>query len=277
MWLQDIIDLFKNRASDFVVPWLMALLWLFVWYLLTRYAAYIIRKRIVVTQIENDVYANKIWWIISSIVMYIWWTFNVLIAFQIIGLNVGILMAWISFGIWFAMQQILENMMAGFLILTNSMYKVWEAVKLLGDFNTFGRIEALQSRYTIIREFTGKKLIIPNTIFLKTPIQTFKRESIVRGDVAFTIEHHIPIDKLQVIMTRAINQHVDLIQKEKTSILPDSVNGSGTNFKIYFFINPQASTHSLFVIKSDLRKVIMKTLNAYKITVPYPKQILDFT
>lgn len=268
--------MFSNRASKFVIPGLLALGWVIIGYFLIQFAAYTIKNKIVLTQIENDVYANKIGDIVRTIVLYVGWTFNILIAFQIMGLNVGILMAGISFGIGFAMQQILENMMAGFLILTNSMYKIGETVNILGDFNTLGFIESLQSRYTVVRQFDGKKLVIPNTIFLKTPIQTYKREEVIRSEVVFTVEYHIPIDKLQAIIKQQINTHPALVQKEQTKVIPKVVDGAGTSFTVYFYMSPKQSELPLFVIQSDLRKIIMKTLNTYHVTVPYPKKIVDF-
>lgn len=136
-------------------------------------------------------------------------------------------------------------------------------------------IEKLASRYTVIRQVNGRKLVIPNVTFNKTPIQTYMREDVVRGEVLFTVEHHIPIDQLQKLIKRAVNTHPNIEQKEKTSIIPALVDGAGTTFTVYFFMNPKTSP-PMFKVASDVRVIIMKTLNTYHITVPYPKKVLDF-
>jgi len=276
MGLNDLLWLALSSISGFVIPLLMATGSFIIIYILIRFIAYRIRNKIVGITIEDDSYAIKIGDIVQTIVIYVWQAFNILIAFEIIWLDVGILMAWISFGIWFAMQQVLENMMAGFLILTNPMLKVGETISILGQYNVFGVIESLQSRYTVVRLFNGRKLIIPNTMFMKTPIQTYKMEDLVRGDIKFTVEHKVPIDRLKAALMEEINKHPHLMNKDKTQIIPEVVDGAWTNFTVYFYINPKISDPMVWV-KSDLRKTVMKTLNKYKVVVPYPKQVIDFT
>lgn len=59
-------------------------------------------------------------------------------------------------------------------------------------------------------------------------------------------------------------------------IIPERIDGQGTHCVLYTYVNPMESI-AVFIIRSDLRKIIMKTLHENNIRIPYPQQIIDFT
>lgn len=275
MDIAGLVSLVLWTISSFIVPAVIALWSFIIIYIIVRVLAYRTKLKIIANQGINNEYGEKVWDIISTIIIYIWLTFNILIVFQILWIDVSLLMAGVSFWIWFAMQEVLENLIAWFLILTNPMMKVGETISILGQFNVFWKIESLQSRYIVIRQFNRRKLIIPNVKFLKTPVKTYKRETIVRWEVKFRVEHKVPVDRLQAVILKEVNNYEPLINKEQTQVLTTVIRWEATKFMIYFYINPQ-SGQSVVRTKSELMKIIIKTLRKYNVRMPYPKTTLDF-
>ena len=105
------------------------------------------------------------------------------------------------------MQHILSNMIAGLMIITNPKVKVGEVVELLHPFNEYGIIEELQIRYTVVRLFSGRKSIIPNTLFLKTPLKTFKTQPLVRNEILASVALDSDMQQVEKILTEAVNQY----------------------------------------------------------------------
>lgn len=194
--------------------------------------------------------------------------FNVLIGFEILGFSVGVLMAGISFGIGFAMQQILGNMMAGIMLITNKKFKIGDVVQILAPLNLFGTIMEIHIRYTIIKTFDNRRVIVPNLSLISTPIKTFKSEEIIRNKLELSCMFHSDIDKAKRVIIETINAHPAIIMKEQTIVVMSGYYDHGILLDAYYYNNPKKK--SGFVISSELRKKINEAYNANGIERAYP-------
>lgn len=116
------------------------------------------------------------------------------------------------------METTIGNMIAGIMIITNKKIKLGDFVELLGSLNMRGTIEEINVRYTIIRTFDKKRTIIPNSILAKTPIKTYKSESLIRGELFFTVPRHVHVPQVKQILLETINAHEKVLYKEYTNI-----------------------------------------------------------
>ncbi len=275
---QKIIEMFGNWLNDFIIPFAIAVVIFLVWLVVISLIIKYVKKRIFdkYDSIDENHYSKKVADIVGSMLYYILLLFNILIAFQIVSLNVAILMAGISFGIWFGMEKTLSNMLSWVMLVTNPKIKTWEMIYLLWDYNIVGRIEKLSARNTIIRLPNKKRLILPNKKVTETPIKTFTQEQIIKDFVSVSIDLNSDVQLAKKVLRQMTNEHSEVVQKEKTFVNVEEVTESGIIIKIYFHIYPKTAKFPLFLIKSDLRKWIMKVLRENNISVPYPHQVIDF-
>lgn len=271
--VQGVIDVLSSPVADFVLKLALAAAvvvggWFVILFIVSKIKAKIMGDSLD----ETDQYQQKVADLVWSIVFTTLMVFNVLIGFEILGFSVGVLMAGISFGIGFAMQQILGNMMAGIMLITNKKFKIGDIVQILAPLNLFGTIMEIHIRYTIIKTFDNRRVIVPNLNLISTPIKTFKSEEIIRNELPIAVMFDANIDLAKKVIIETINAHPAVIIKENTSAVVTEFYHSGITITAYFYNNPKKK--SWFVIKSDLRKVILNKLSEVGINGPYTHMVL---
>lgn len=227
-----------------------------------------IKTRIEGNSLEEDVYSKRTSSLVGRFVFILLIIFLVLVVFQVIGFDTAIIMWWISLSLWFAMETTIGNMIAGIIIITNKKIRLGDYVQLLWGLKVMGTIEDINIRYTVIKTYDKKRVIIPNSVLAKTPIKTYKIEPLIRGEILFTVPRHVHIPQIKQILIDTINAHEKVLYKEYTNVWIENFDVRGLQIKSVFFGNPKAK--SPFMIARDLRPIIAANLKKYGINIPYP-------
>ncbi|HMS91842.1 MAG TPA: mechanosensitive ion channel [Candidatus Absconditabacterales bacterium] len=227
-----------------------------------------IRKRIEENSLEEDIYIKRTSNLIGKFMFILLMIFLVLAIFQVIGFDTAIIMGGVSLSIGFAMETTIGNMIAGVMIMTNQKIKLGDLVEFMGKLNMRGTIEEINVRYTVVRTYENKRVIIPNSILAKTPIKTYKSERLIRGEVFFTVPRHVHIPQVKKILIETINANAKVLYKEYTNVWIENFDTRGLQIKSVFFANPQKK--SPFMIARELRPIIAENLKKYGINIPYP-------
>jgi small conductance mechanosensitive channel len=72
-----------------------------------------------------------------------------------------------SVGIGFAFQNILQNFLAGILLLFQEPFRVGDWISVTG---LEGRVDDIQARATLITDSNSKKIVIPNAVLFTNPV-----------------------------------------------------------------------------------------------------------
>ena len=72
-----------------------------------------------------------------------------------------------SVAIGFAFQNILQNFLAGILLLIQEPFQLGDWITITG---LEGRVEDIQTRATVISTATGQRIVIPNAILFTNPV-----------------------------------------------------------------------------------------------------------
>lgn len=72
-----------------------------------------------------------------------------------------------SVAIGFAFQNILQNFLAGILLLLNEPFRVGDVISVTG---LEGRVDDIQARATIVTAQNGRRLVIPNATLFTNPV-----------------------------------------------------------------------------------------------------------
>ena len=227
-----------------------------------------IKTKIEANSLEEDVYSKRTSNLVGKFVFILLMIFLILAVFQVIGFDTAIIMWWISLSLWFAMETTIGNMIAGIMIITNKKIKLGDFVQLLWRLNVTGTIVDINIRYTVVKTYEKKRIIIPNSVLAKTPIKTYKIEPLIRGEIFFTVPRHVHIPQVKKILIETINAHEKVLYKEYTNVWIENFDARGLQIKSIFFGNPKAK--SPFMIARDLRPKIAESLKKYGINIPYP-------
>jgi len=243
-------------------------------YLFTKRIINKVRSRIEENNLQSDIaYSKKLSGLVWKVLFILGMIFNVLIIFQVIWVDVALLMAWVSLWIWFAMETMISNMVAWFFILTNKKIKIWDFVQLLWQFDTNGTIEEISMRHTVIRTIDKRRLLIPNMLMASTPVKTLKSEKLIRWDIELNLPRYINPKQIKQILNQVINESPNVLHKNYTNTFIKSFDAKWYNFHSVFFVNPKE--WSAFIVSSKIRESIDHTLKKYGIKYPYEHIVVN--
>jgi len=244
-------------------------IWVFIaGYILIQRVVNKVKKRIEDNSLESDIYSKRTSGLVGKLVFVLLMIFLILSVFQVIGFDTAIIMWWISLSLWFAMESTIGNMIAGIMILTNKKIKLWDFVQLLWKLKILWTIDEINIRYTVVKTYEKKRIIIPNSVLAKTPIKTYKSEPLIRWEIKFTVPRHVHIPQVKKILIETINTHEKVLYKEYTNARIENFDTRWIEMKTVFFGNPKSK--SPFLIARDLKPLIAANLKKYGIDIPYP-------
>ena len=248
----------------------------FLWiYIISNFIIRKIQKKIESNNIQSDDKYSKrlsalIWRILSLDALIM----NVLIVFEILWIDVSLIMAWISLWIWFAIETMIWNIVAWFFIILNKKFKIWDSVELLGRFKTKWEIEEINLKHTIIRLIDKRRLLIPNKIMADTAIKTNKSEKVVRWDVSVSVPRHVNIEQVKSIIKDTVNSNENVLNKDYTTTYIKWFDNKWYNFNTIFFVDPKQV--SPFIAWTRIRKSLFDSFKKYWINFTYNHMTMDF-
>ncbi len=255
----------------FVIKLLVAIAVVGVLIFLCRVFSKFIEKRIRLHSIvDDDDYTRKVSGLVGDIVFYTLTIFVIFIGFSIVGIDFSFMLGGISFGIGFAFKDILGNMFAGLMVLTNNDYKLGDIIVIDDEKKDyFGRIEELTIRYTVLRTFDLRKVIVPNLTMVTRPIRTYDTEELVRLETNVTIHYSTPVERATQIITDAVNSVKLVKERKNTKVMMKAMGNHGLEMQVYFYMDPAAGT-LIPVAISDVNEAIFDAFGKENIVIPYP-------
>lgn len=249
---------------------MIAIVVVWVLLLISRFFSWFITKRIRANSIGDDEYTRKVSGLIGEIIFYTLTIFSFLMWFMIIQVDFGWILWGISFGIWFAFKDILGNLISGILVLTNKEFRLGDIIEVDYESKTyFGRIEEITIRYTVIRTFDLRKVIIPNTAMVMNPVRTYDGEELVRLETKLTVHYETPVERWLKVIKDAVNALEFVREKESTKVMLQNMWDHGLELKIYFYIDPTA-WKMIPVATAEVNDAIYAAFIKEGIVIPYP-------
>lgn len=247
----------------------LAVIVFFVLYMLAKRIASIASRKFY--EHANITEANKqesMGQLIYDVVFYILLIITIFIAFEIVWFDVGVILGWISFGVWFAFKEILGNMIAGVMILNIKELKLWDIIEIDGNPGYFGKIEEITIRYTIIRTLDLRQVVIPNMELMTNPIKTYSSEELIKLNTTIPINYDQDLPQAIKIIVNSINT-LDIIRdKDKTKAFVMDYGDSGVQIKAFFRVDPNCGL-PMDYITWDVNAAIISGLRSAGIKLPY--------
>ena len=116
---------------------------------------------------------NNLKIVLSRLIHIAFIAIAILISLSSVGLDLTILSVFggaIGVGLGFGLQKIASNYISGFIILFDHSVKIGDTVEV-GGFN--GKITQIKTRYSVLRNFSGEEMIIPNETFVTQNVKNF--------------------------------------------------------------------------------------------------------
>jgi len=248
--------LLQNPFVDKLIDILGAIIITAVLIMVSRWIANFIKRRITKSIVSrNQESIDKVGNLVSDLVFYGMSAFSIYIGFKAVGMDIGLLMGWLSIGIWFAFREILSNMIAGIMIFSTKEFKIGDIIAISGkvehpngekDF-LFGKIEEITIRYIVVRTFDLRRVVIPSLKFITATVKTYTSEDVVRDEVDFILDMSSDVAKATELLKQAINTLPQISRPEYTDVVVVGYDTKILKMKAIYGFDPNAGmmNHSM--------------------------------
>ncbi|WP_304156220.1 mechanosensitive ion channel family protein [Mesonia mobilis] len=182
----------------------------------------------------------------------------IMIALQVAGLSgiaAGILTAagGAAIILGFAFQDIGKNFLAGIILAFNRPFRINDTIKI--D-SMFGKVKALNFRYTHIKTTYGRDIYIPNSDVLTKPVENYTADGFFRLEFVVGIGYENNIEQAKILIKEVLANNTNIIEDEthEAFVIEDELAASTINLKVFFWIN----TIDYRVTSSVLRGLVIK-------------------
>jgi|GEM_PF-6742832 len=204
---------------------------------------------------------------------FFWLTFLVLAwstAIAVSGIRITSILeglGFVSLGLSFALSDLIQQYIAGFLILNQRHFNIGEQITLE---KTTGVIKAIEPRYTIVRDYKENDVMVPNMEILRhavtiSEVQHMQRDVFhVRIGNESDVRKAIKIGEQAIATTRGVD----------TTVAPRGyLRYFGDSMQLSFYYSGPAARREHFVLRSA---VLLNVNDAFKnngIKIAYPSGV----
>lgn len=275
------LDSWTNNITDnaIISYWLKIWAGILVFILLVVVSKIITKiiKRNIRKHLEetNPTGAAKIAKLLGSILFWILLLFALFISFEIMWVNIGLLVSWVSLWVWLAFKEVLGNMFAWIMILYTKEFKMWDIIEIQTWEWYFWRIEEITIRYTVIRTLDLRQVIIPNMTMISEPIKTFSSEDLVKLNTVIWISYNSDLTKAIDVLKETINSFDFVKSKENTTVFVLEFAVSTIDLKCLFCFDPNCGIIGEVAIW-EINEKVSKAFKENGIKFSYPHMTVNF-
>jgi len=196
----------------------------------------------------------------------------------IIGLNVAgiplksltIFAGAFGIGIGFGMQNIINNLVSGIIIIFERPIKVGDIIKI--DADILGKVESISIRSTKIKTFDRTTVIVPNSRFLDSNVVNWIHggDMILRAIIHVGVAYGSDTELVRECLLKVAHSHPDVKKDPEPKVRFAEFGDSSLNFQLYFW----AHIDNRWMAISDINFAIDKIFRENNITIPFPQRDL---
>jgi small conductance mechanosensitive channel len=174
--------------------------------------------------------------------------------------------------IGFAFRDILQNFLAGILILLTEPFQIDDQIV----FNNFeGTVENIETRATTIRTYDGRRIVIPNSQLFTNAVTVNTAFDNRRIEYDIGIGYADDIDWAKQLMLEAMLSVDEVLKDPAPDVLVMELAESSVNIRIRWWIKPPRRIDALTSRDKVISAIKQKLYVENGIDLPYPtRQIL---
>lgn len=260
-WLED-IDIDAATIIEYLMPAVIALVLLFVGWLVSKWVGHIATSAMRKARIEETLcrFAGKV--IKSAILIFV--CISCLSLFGIEVTAFAAVLAATGFAIGLAFQGSLSNLAAGVMLLVFRPFKVGDVVSVAGNKGTVFEIDIF---VTTLDTPDNRRLIIPNGSIFGSTIENISHHKTRRVAVGVGTDYAADLDQTRQVLIDAANSIENTLADPGASVVLSELGGSSIEWSVRVWVN----AGDFWSVKDALTRAIKISLDDAKIAIPYPQ------
>lgn len=174
-----------------------------------------------------------------------------------------------SIALGFAFKDILQNFLAGILILWRQPFKVGDEIRA-GEHE--GVVEEINSRSTRIKTFTGEQAVVPNAEIYTSTILVRTAYEARRVRFVVSIDYGDSIEEAKSVIRRVLESSEGVLKVPDPWVHVVEFAPSGVNLAVYFWVEPHQA--NLLKVSDRVATGIKLALDEAGIFMPYPHTVV---
>jgi len=176
-----------------------------------------------------------------------------------------------SVAIGFAFKDILQNLLAGLLLLIRRPYQRGDQIVVKGY---EGTVEQIESRATLLKTYDGLRVIIPNSDVYTSPVVVNTAYEQHRNELMVGIGYgDNPEDAIEFFRQAVVS--VEGVSKEPpVEVIPWGLNDSTVDLKVRWW--SKSSRLDQVHVKGRVILAVAKAAKAHGVDLPFPTSVVLF-
>ncbi|MGV3533430.1 MAG: mechanosensitive ion channel family protein, partial [Chthoniobacteraceae bacterium] len=171
-----------------------------------------------------------------------------------------------SVAIGFAFRDILQNFLAGILLLWNEPFRIGDQIRL-GEYE--GDVEDIQTRATMIRTYDGRRIVIPNGELFTNSVTVNTAYDKRRVEYDVGIGFGDDIDRAKDLILQAVRGVEGVLEDPAPEVLVYEFGASSVNLRTRWWIAPPRRRDALDS-RDRVLTAIKRSLLQHGIDLPFP-------
>lgn len=212
---------------------------------------------------------------ITAVMRYIIGVLGVLLAFSLMGIGwskVQWLVAALTFGLAFGLQEIFANFISGLIILGERPIRVGDTVTVNG---TTGVVTQIRMRATTVRDWELRELVVPNKVFITDPITNWTlADPRTRVTLAVGVAYDTDARLVERTLLEVARTEPNVLADPAPRALFVGFGDSTLNFELRAFLS---HTDHMVTARSNLHMRVLDRFRELGITIDYPQLDVHIT
>jgi small-conductance mechanosensitive channel len=174
--------------------------------------------------------------------------------------------------IGFAFRDILQNFLAGILILLTEPFQIDDQI-VFNDFE--GTVENIETRATTIKTYDGRRIVIPNSELFTNSVTVNTAFDARRIEYDVGIGYGDDLERAKQLMLEAVYSVNEVLREPAPDVLVLELAESSVNIRARWWIKPPRRIDDL-LSRDRVLTAIKHKLTANGIDLPFPTQQILF-
>ena len=173
-----------------------------------------------------------------------------------------------SVAIGFAFKDILQNWLAGLLILLRQPFEIGDEIEVNGF---VGTVERIETRATLIRQYDAKRVVVPNSEIYTNSVKVITANKFIRSQYDIGVGYGDSIDEAKQVIRRAV-ESVEGVSKDKpVDVFTWDLAASWVTIRVRWWSDAQRK--SIVALHDRVLQTMKVALDEAKIDMPYETQV----
>jgi small conductance mechanosensitive channel len=177
-----------------------------------------------------------------------------------------------SVAIGFAFRDILQNFLAGILLLLTEPFRIGDQI-ILNDFE--GTVEDIQTRATFIKTYDGRRVVIPNSNLFTNSVTVNTAYKKRRLEYEVSIGYGDDIIHAKRVLLDTVHKIPEVLSDPAPDALVVRLADSSVNIRLRWWVQPPRRFESLIAQDVVLEKIAAALLSE-GFDLPFPTQQILF-